>query len=1555
MKKLFSFAVFLLIPFTVSAETVILAPITTNTTWTAASGPFLVGLPITVHSGATLTIEPGTVVKFTDQSAGIEVQAGGTLNAQGTSVSPIYFTSFSDDIGGDTNGDGSATTPTNRQWGRIVNFGVLNLAHTTVRYGGYIAGGLSLRPASITTLTNAVVHDMGSDGISQTGGALTVTSSTISNNGKGLDQSGGTATCTSSTFLNNTQGFEVQGTSTTLTLINNIFTDNNTLGSLPSLGTFVHTGNTATGGTLNGFQISGTITQSRTLTESDLPYIVNGVLTVQSGGELILNAGATLKFRDTTSGLDILAGGTLTGTGTTAKPITFSALTGTTDRLWGRIVNRGVLNLTHATISNGGYVAGGLTTTAGSLTTLDHVTLSQMGSDGISNGGITTITYTSITGNGKGIDMVGGTLSINQSAIHNNSTGIDNGTGTLVDATNNWWGDVTGPQHATNPTGAGDTVSGNVDFTPWLESDPTIDACPTCSNVMFIPGLMGSVLVNGNDDQLWLSSDATSDYLKMNPDGTSVNLDIFAKGAISAVAGRNIYKSFADELSDWSTQYGIDSAIIPYDWRLEYADIVTKGKQFSGNKISYLVNASIGEDPYIIKTLKQLAETSSTGKVTIVAHSQGGLVAKALTNQLGNTQAAQYIDKIVFIATPHLGAPKAVAGLMHGTDLSLPLSWAPAYLTNKKARELGLGFPSAYNLIPSQKYFNTVATPVVTIDPATLANWSGPYGASITNRTQLNSFMGNEYNTRSAPAYADIVNPAIADVTKLNSSQAVHTTLDNWVAPNGIQTYAIAGWGEETIAGIHYTKKKECPLGQMTMTPSSQTCAVPLVDVLKTQVITAIEGDETVPVASAQSNFINRFWIDLYTRNNGLGAPINRKHSDILEVSELREFTLNIVKGINNGVYPAYISPTEPSTVIEGAKHFTLHSPLTLGFEDSQGRFVGMKPDGTIVNEIPHAHYEQIGETQWLSVPDDVQGALSMQGIGNGSFALDIEQIEGNTVVSQTSYEAVPVVETTKVTIPVVANEPATSETTELVLDYDGNGTPEESLTPDPSGVLIYGFKKLTLTPDNQRIPLGADIPILTYTLSGFSEGDTVENSTTGLATCTTTATATSPIGTYPITCTSGNFTSSTYVIYEFAAGTLTIAPTLTVTAGDVTIPQEADIPTLTANISGFINGDTAESATTGVPDCTTTATNTSPAGNYPITCAIGTLASDTYIVTTYVDGILTILPQLTVTADDKVITEGNTIPVLTFSITGFLNGDTQASSTTGSPECTTTAIATSVPGAYPITCTQGTLASSTYAFTSFIDGTLTIEPAIIIRPLTVTAHNKTIVQGNTLPTLTYSLSGFVNGDTQVSATTGQPLCTTTATSTSPVGTYPITCTEGTLTSATYTFSDFIAGTLTISDGTPPELQTRFDQTLKDTVISALDSVDEQPTITYTGNTITLTDSANNVTSINLTKYKESATKLKLTYNSITRNGVTTQVPNTTIEYDWSLTSSGMLKDLDSKVKIHGTEKYTFMYNKSKDETKIKVKTGNSHTTTTRDGFVSPVVVTSGGGVEVTY
>ena len=168
----------------------------------------------------------------------------------------------------------------------------------------------------------------------------------------------------------------------------------------------------------------------------------------------------------------------------------------------------------------------------------------------------------------------------------------------------------------------------------------------------------------------------------------------------------------------------------------------------------------------------------------------------------------------------------------------------------------------------------------------------------------------------------------------------------------------------------------------------------------------------------------------------------------------------------------------------------------------------------------------------------------------------------------------------------------------------------------------------------------------------------------------------------------------------------------------------------------------------------------------------------------------------LTVTATSASMTYGGTVPSLTYNMTGFVGSDNQGNSTTGSPNESTTVTSSTPPGSYPITISQGTLASTNYSFT-FVNGTLTVNQAT----LTVTANSGSMTYGGMVPALTYMMSGFVNGDNQGNSTSGQPNESTTATSGSPVGSYPITITQGTLTSTKYTFN-FTNGTLTIGPAT---------------------------------------------------------------------------------------------------------------------------------------------------------
>jgi arylamine N-acetyltransferase len=331
------------------------------------------------------------------------------------------------------------------------------------------------------------------------------------------------------------------------------------------------------------------------------------------------------------------------------------------------------------------------------------------------------------------------------------------------------------------------------------------------------------------------------------------------------------------------------------------------------------------------------------------------------------------------------------------------------------------------------------------------------------------------------------------------------------------------------------------------------------------------------------------------------------------------------------------------------------------------------------------------------------------------------------------------------------------------------------------AGTLTVTPAALTITADNKSKAYGAALPTFTASYSGFVNGDTAASLDTPV-TLTTTATANSAVGTYPIT--ASGAADLNYTI-TFVNGTLTVtAVTLTITADNKTKVYGADLPTLTVSYAGFVAGDTAASLDTPVT-VTTTATPGSPVGTYPITPSG---AADANYTIVFVNGTLTVTPAaLTITADHKTKVYGDALPTLTASYAGFVNGDTAASLDTPAT-LTTTATAASAVGTYPITVSGA--ADVNYTI-SFVAGTLSVTPAT----LTITADNKSKGYGAALPVFTASYAGFVNGDTPASLDVPVTL-TTTATAASPVGAYPIEASGAA--DLNYTIH-FVNGTLTVT------------------------------------------------------------------------------------------------------------------------------------------------------------
>ncbi|MGU1230552.1 two-partner secretion system adhesin CdrA [Pseudomonas aeruginosa] len=287
---------------------------------------------------------------------------------------------------------------------------------------------------------------------------------------------------------------------------------------------------------------------------------------------------------------------------------------------------------------------------------------------------------------------------------------------------------------------------------------------------------------------------------------------------------------------------------------------------------------------------------------------------------------------------------------------------------------------------------------------------------------------------------------------------------------------------------------------------------------------------------------------------------------------------------------------------------------------------------------------------------------------------------------------------------------------------------------------LSYQGNNLTITKallnviaDAKTKVYGDADPSLTYQVSGLKNGDTAGAVLNGGGLVRVSG---ENVGNYAIQQGGLGLVSGNYDL-AYQGNNLTITKALLNVIADAKTKVYGDAdPSLTYQVSGLKNGDTAGSILTG-------GLNRAAGENvgvYGITQGDLALNSGNYDLSYQGNNLTITKALLNVIADAKTKVYGDADPSLTYQVSGLKNGDTAGAVLNGG---SLSRVAGENVGVYGIN--QGDLAlnSGNYDL-SYQGNNLTITKAL----LNVIADAKTKVYGDADPSLTYQVSGLKNGDT---------------------------------------------------------------------------------------------------------------------------------------------------------------------------------------------------------------
>ncbi|HVF53533.1 MAG TPA: alpha/beta fold hydrolase [Actinomycetota bacterium] len=320
--------------------------------------------------------------------------------------------------------------------------------------------------------------------------------------------------------------------------------------------------------------------------------------------------------------------------------------------------------------------------------------------------------------------------------------------------------------HYSPPT---DSPHGEQAYLKWRAkrfSETGCEASSSCTYpVIFVPGFLGTEIGCPKSDffdELWPDAPSPEFYnmrldvtgTRNHPNGNTCNKN--------AEPGPVVYRAFGFDVYGGMRKYlrsleGVKSYFFGYDWRMSPGNATTQAR------LDKLINRARTE--------------SGTKKVTLVAHSMGGLVARWY---VGSNPAK--VARVVTMGTPYWGAPKPWLALKHGW--TEPPTSGPAlddFIPDKELKRFAVNAFGAYFLYPSPAYYQSLGG---------WLTWSihgeGPLDMETT-LDAVDSARGNRV------LYSDALD-------------AHSARLDSYGGGEGIDWQMIVGTGVQTLTGVTETE-----------------------------------------------------------------------------------------------------------------------------------------------------------------------------------------------------------------------------------------------------------------------------------------------------------------------------------------------------------------------------------------------------------------------------------------------------------------------------------------------------------------------------------------------------------------------------------------------------------------------------------------------------------------------------------------------------------------------------------------------------------------------------